>query len=76
VLRSATHALARTAKAVVEYHRHLAADGDRVVAELLSECGFETRVRRDRYDEAIGYVEAGRSVTSTGEEQFAGIGPP
>ena len=75
VLRSAEHALVRTAKAVIEYHRHLAADSDRLVADLLSERGFETQVRRDPYDEAIGYVEAAR-VTGTAEKQFAGTEPP
>ena len=74
VLRSAQHVLVRTGKAVVEYHRHLAADSDRLVADLLSQRGFETRVRRDPYDEAIGYVEAAR-VTGTGEKRFAGKEP-
>jgi len=75
VLQSAPHVLAHTRSVVVEYHRHLAAESDRLVAELLSQQGFETRASRDPYDEAIGYVEAAR-VTGTGREQFAGIKPP
>jgi FkbM family methyltransferase len=60
VLRGAVRALERAQRVVVEYHRHLAADSDRLVVQLLSEQKFETWVVPDRYDDAIGYVHAAR----------------
>lgn len=60
VLRSAQGVLERVERVVVEYHRHLLPEADRLVLEYLSERGFHVRVRPDPYDRSIGYVYARR----------------
>jgi FkbM family methyltransferase len=58
VLQSAAGVLDRVERVVVEYHRHLLPQADRMVAEFLREHGFRSWIRPDTYDEAIGYVHA------------------
>ena len=65
VLESGGDLLQRVERVVVEYHRHLAADSDRRVAAVLEGHGFETQIRPDTYDPAIGYVDARRVSRST-----------
>ena len=60
VLETAGDLLRRVERVVVEYHRHLTPDSDRRVADVLEGHGFETRIRPDRYDRALGYVDAWR----------------
>jgi FkbM family methyltransferase len=60
VLESATSVLRRVERVVVEYHRWLLADADRLVADFLSRQGFTTSVRHDAYDVRLGYVDARR----------------
>jgi FkbM family methyltransferase len=64
VLEGGRNVLQRVDRVVVEYHRHLAADSDRRVAALLAAHGFETRIRPDPYDPALGYVDAWRAARS------------
>lgn len=64
VLKSGRALLQRVDRVVVEYHRHLAANSDRGVAALLEGHGFETRIRPDRYDAALGHVDAWRITRS------------
>lgn len=56
VLESAGDALSRARRIVVEYHRRLLPDADRLVAELLTKRGFDVRIRPDPYDRGLGYV--------------------
>lgn len=80
VLQSASGAMDRVEKVVVEYHRHLLPEADRLVAELLRSHGLETSVRADPYDDRIGYVLASRGgatfVTRSEEARAADTVPP
>ena len=67
VLRSGVRVLERAQTAVVEYHRDLAPDSDRLVIQCLSERGFETWALPDPYDDGIGYVHAVRVRRNTAE---------
>jgi precorrin-6B methylase 2 len=58
VLRSAGDALASAKRLVVEYHRHLLPQADRLAAELLAAHGFRIRLDPDRFDANIGYLRA------------------
>lgn len=75
VLESGYEVLRRVDRVVVEYHRHLAPDRDRRVAAVLGEHGFETRIRPDRYDSALGHVDAWRVTRST-PARDPGTAPP
>lgn len=75
VLESGHELMQRVDRVVVEYHRHLVADSDRRVAAVLGRHGFETRTRPDRYDSALGHVDAWRITRST-PARDPGTGPP
>jgi predicted RNA methylase len=58
VLDSAGDAIRGVRRVVVEYHRRLLRDADRLVEEYLARYGFKVHVTPDAYDADIGYVRA------------------